>query len=58
MYSGAYQFKEVTTELVDGEADWEVSILIAKSIFKILTIQIVIIRTTTESCFKGLILVT
>ena len=55
MYSGAYQFKEVTTELVDGEADWEVVLLfIAESIFQVLTIQIARIGTTTESCFKGL----
>ncbi|KAL5256249.1 hypothetical protein ACHWQZ_G011461 [Mnemiopsis leidyi] len=26
MYSGAYHFKELTTELVDGEAAWEVDI--------------------------------
>ena len=24
MYSGAYHFKEITVDLVDGKADWEV----------------------------------
>ena len=24
LYSGAYHFKEVTMDLVDGKADWEV----------------------------------
>ena len=27
MYAGAYHFKEVTTELVDGKANWEVRLL-------------------------------
>ena len=34
MYAGAYHFKEVTTELVDGIADWEVKhIIFSKTIF-------------------------
>ena len=32
MYSGAYHFKELTTELVDGEAAWEVNSLLVFSI--------------------------
>ena len=33
MYSGAYHFREVTVDLVDGKADWEVSSETREQIF-------------------------